>query len=66
MLELLEVGGSYWQSAKSYGQVISLLGRSYTILELVSRHFCKDVPTGRVTVGMASLYLESLRGVQAQ
>ena len=35
-------------------------------LELVSRHFCKEVPTGRVTVGLASLYLESLRGVRAR
>ena len=34
-------------------------------LENSSRHFYKEVPTGRVTVGMASLYLESLRGVHA-
>ena len=34
--------------------------------ELVSRHFCQEVPTGRVIVDMASLYLESLRGVRAQ
>ena len=42
------------------------LSRVYTSSrEQFSRHFCKEVPTGRVTVGMASLYLESLRGVHA-
>merc|ERR1711954_228598 len=45
---------------------LATLSRVYTCSrELFSRHFCKEVPTGRVTVGMASLYLESLRGVHA-
>ena len=43
------------------------LGCVYTrSRELFSRHFSKEVPTGRVIVDMASLYLESRRGVRAQ
>ena len=63
---MAEPGNIYYAMLQMVSSLVLLRLIHTSSRELVSRHFCKEVPTGRVIVDMASLYLESLRGVRAQ